>query len=397
MQAQKLAEPQRESGEVFAFPARKVAQPGFGRRAAPERFSLIVDLAAEQIGPRWLRGAATLALLCSSALLLAPGADPYRYSMEAAAPADGAEMQLMAFAPLSNASTQVPDAAARPTGPQIGGEAKARIAADGSAVRVSGQVSDGLYWSLRDAGVSPQTAADFLRALASRIDVGADIAPFDRFDLVYAKAEGGRDRSAAQGAADGPLLYAALHRAQGDDVQLLKWTAAGKPGWFDANADERRSDQMMAPVPGRITSRFGTRVHPIFRFRRFHSGIDFGSPSGTPIIAAADGRVVGAGWSGGYGRQVRVAHDGDIVTTYSHMSSIAAAPGTAVRQGQVIGYVGSTGVSTGPHLHFEVRVGGRAVDPLSVRLASRPVIEGRELAAFKARLKQLTSIGETDG
>jgi murein DD-endopeptidase MepM/ murein hydrolase activator NlpD len=358
------------------------AIPAFGRRATAEPFSFVVDLAAEPLGAKWCRGAATLALLCSSAFLLAPGIDPFGGSAEARPTGDG-EMQMMAFAPLGAGqpaqSTEIGLATPAPPPQFVGG--KPRMVTEGSTVRVSGHVSEGLYWSLREAGVEPQTAAEYLRAVNSRIDVGADVAPFDRFDLVFSK-----NRQA--------LLYAALHRAQGNDVQLVKWAPGGKAGWYDANGGERRSDQMMTPVGGRITSRFGRRVHPIFRFARFHSGIDFGAAWGSPIVAAADGTVVGAGWTGGYGRQVRVAHDGGIMTTYSHMSQIAAAPGTPVRQGQVIGYVGSSGVSTGPHLHFEVRVGGRAVDPLSVRLATRPVMEGRELAAFKARLKQLLAIGE---
>ena len=365
------------------------AIPAFGRRSPAEPLRLVVDLAKEPIGPRWFRGAATLALLCSSALLLAPGLDPFGDSAEAQPV--GGEMQMMAFAPLAPANSASMDQLAPAHAPQfVGG--KPKVSTEGSAVRVSGHVSEGLYWSLREAGLSPQTAAEYLRALNSRIDVGADVAPFDRFDLVFRRQEEG-----GEPVAGGPLLYVALHRAQGDDVQLLRWTVDGKAGWFDANGGERRSDQMMAPVAGRITSRFGTRVHPIFRFARFHSGIDFGAAWGSPIVAAADGMVVGAGWAGGYGQQVRVAHGNGILTTYSHMSTIAAAPGTPVRQGQVIGYVGSTGTSTGPHLHFEVRVGGRAVDPLAVRLVSRPSIEGRELAAFKARLKQLLAIGEKKG
>jgi murein DD-endopeptidase MepM/ murein hydrolase activator NlpD len=148
----------------------------------------------------------------------------------------------------------------------------------------------------------------------------------------------------------------------------------------------------MAPVAGRITSGFGYRMHPILRFMRFHAGIDFGVAYGSPIVAAADGQVVGAGWTGGYGRQVRIVHEGGIMTTYSHMSAMVAQPGTLVRQGQVIGYVGSSGLSTGPHLHFEVRAGGRPINPLTARLVSRPVFEGAQLAAFKAKLKEIRSI-----
>ena len=189
------------------------------------------------------------------------------------------------------------------------------------------------------------------------------------------------------------MLFAGLHRFDGDDVQLLKWTASGRTDWFDADQGSRRSDGLMAPVDGRMTSGFGMRRHPILRFARMHSGIDFGARYGSPIVAAADGEVVGAGWAGGYGRQVQVRHTSGAVTTYSHMSGIAAAPGQPVRQGQVIGYVGSTGLATGPHLHFEVHVGGRAVNPMGVRLQSAAAISGAELKAFKARLRQLMAIG----
>jgi murein DD-endopeptidase MepM/ murein hydrolase activator NlpD len=150
---------------------------------------------------------------------------------------------------------------------------------------------------------------------------------------------------------------------------------------------------MSWPVAGRITSGFGLRVHPILRFARFHRGIDFGAGHGAPIVAAADGRVTAAGWAGGYGRQVRLAHAGGIATSYSHMSRLVVEPGSLVRQGQLIGYVGSSGLSTGPHLHYEVYRNGAAVNPLGVRFASRSLIEGEQLQLFRDRLAKLMAIG----
>jgi murein DD-endopeptidase MepM/ murein hydrolase activator NlpD len=146
---------------------------------------------------------------------------------------------------------------------------------------------------------------------------------------------------------------------------------------------------MRWPVPARITSGFGWRVHPILRFGRMHKGIDFGARWGTPITAAGDGQVVRAGWSGGYGQQVRIAHGGGLVTSYSHMSRIVAPLGTPVRQGQLIGYVGSTGLSTGPHLHFETLRNGVAVNPMGVRFVSAAPVDPRAAQAIKARLRQL--------
>lgn len=363
-----------ETGQVVAFPRSPADAPReFGRRTKREPLSLIVDLHSEEIGPRWFRGAATLTALCGIAFFLAPDFKPFIASKVAATPTEtfhNAQLSDLAMLGAPPKKDTIP----KPVG-VIAGER------DG-VQRINGDVAGGLYWSLRGAGASPAIAAEYLKAIATRIDVG-EVAPFDRFDFAVAKGVGGDpDR----------LIYAGIDRAQYSDVQVLKWTANGKTDWFDGNPEEQASSGLMAPVAGRITSGFGYRVHPILRFSRFHAGVDFGAGWGSPIVAAADGQVVGASWAGGYGRQVRIVHDGGIMTTYSHMSAMVAQPGTLIRQGQVIGYVGSSGLSTGPHLHFEVRHGGQAVNPLTARLVSRPVFDGPQLAAFKAKLKQVTSI-----
>ena len=127
-------------------------------------------------------------------------------------------------------------------------------------------------------------------------------------------------------------------------------------------------------------------------------GIDFGARWGTPIHAAADGQVTRAGWAGGYGRQVRLTHSSGLATSYSHMSSLSVAPGTLVRQGQLIGYVGSSGLSTGPHLHYEVYRGGVPVNPMNVRFtAAQRGADPGAVAAIKARLKALLSVGVKRG
>jgi murein DD-endopeptidase MepM/ murein hydrolase activator NlpD len=252
-------------------------------------------------------------------------------------------------------------------------------------LRIRGRVGDGLYWSLRAAGASPQVAAQYLAALATEIDVG-EVGPSDRFDMVL-----GPNRA---------LLYAGLHRAIDSDVQLVRWTSNGRSEWIDAANVTRpapTSEGMAWPVAGHITSYFGYRYHPILHFSRFHAGVDFGASWGSPIVAAADGQVAAAGWAGGYGRQVRIAHGAGVVTTYSHMSEIVAAPGSLVRRGQVIGYVGSSGLSTGPHLHYEVLKDGSPVNPLGVRFVSAPVADPHLTEAVKARLRALLSVGVKRG
>ena len=252
-------------------------------------------------------------------------------------------------------------------------------------LRVRGRVSDGLYWSLRAAGASPQIAAQYLAALATEIDVG-EVSPGSGFDLVLGKS--------------GDLLYAGLDQATERDLQLVRWTSGGRSQWIDAaNVDQPAPVHagMAWPVAGRITSYFGYRRHPILRFTRFHAGVDFGASWGSPIVAAADGQVVRAGWAGGYGRQVRIAHPGSLTTSYSHMSSIVAEPGSFVRAGELIGYVGSSGLSTGPHLHYEVLHNGTPVNPLAVRFASVQVVDSGLANAVKARLKALLSVGVKRG
>jgi murein DD-endopeptidase MepM/ murein hydrolase activator NlpD len=249
-------------------------------------------------------------------------------------------------------------------------------------LRIRGRVGDGLYWSLRAAGASPQVAAQYLSALSTEIDVGGDVGPGDNFDMVLGNA--------------GDLLYAGLDRVASRDLQLVKWSAGGRAEWLDAAHAEQPTEVAAPtglPVAGHITSYFGYRYHPILHFTRFHAGVDIGAAWGSPIVAVGDGQVVGAGWAGGYGRQVRIAHSGGLMSSYSHMSSIAAAPGSFVHAGQVIGYVGSSGLSTGPHLHYEVLANGRPVNPLAVRFASVQMVDNHVADAVKARLKQLLSVG----
>jgi murein DD-endopeptidase MepM/ murein hydrolase activator NlpD len=248
-------------------------------------------------------------------------------------------------------------------------------------LRIRGVAGDGLYWSLRAAGASPQVAAEYLTALATEIDVG-EVGPADNFDLVLGSGN--------------QLLYAGLQRLGQSTLQLVKWTSNGRSEWIDAaNAQrpEPTTSGFMMPVDGHITSYFGYRYHPILHFTRFHAGLDIGASWGSPIVAAGDGRVVAAGWAGGYGREVQIAHGGGLVSLYGHMSEIVAQPGSFVHAGQLIGYVGSSGLSTGPHVHFEVRQAGQPVNPLGVRFTSAPMVDTHLADAVKARLKMLLGVG----
>ena len=209
----------------------------------------------------------------------------------------------------------------------------------------------------------------------------------DHFDLVVAH------RRAATGETEtGGLLYAGLQQAK-RKLSLLKWTIAGKESWYDAaGVGQQRQGKMMMPVQGHVTSSFGMRYHPILGYSRMHQGIDYGAPMGSPIEAATDGVISFAGWHGGHGNYVQIRHAGGLGTGYAHMSRIAVRPGTHVRAGQIIGYVGSTGLSTGPHLHFEVFRNNVAVNPLSVKFTQAAQLAGSELQRFKATLARMLSV-----
>lgn len=267
--------------------------------------------------------------------------------------------------------------------------ARKAIAVDVTPLRVQGLVGSSLYRSARAAGAPPSAVQDYLKAI-DQVMPFEDIAPTDKFDLVVAY------KHAADGDGEaGDLLYAGVVRSGQPRAQLLRW---GADGSFTSLADltgggQNESGLFGAPVSGHLTSGYGMRRHPILGYVRMHSGVDFAAAWGSPIYAVTDGRVQYAGWHGGHGNYVRLEHGGGIATGYGHMSRIAVAPGMMVRRGQIIGYVGSTGLSTGAHLHYEVYRGGQTVDPLSVRMVQRrQAVDPKQVAAFKARLQALLSV-----
>jgi murein DD-endopeptidase MepM/ murein hydrolase activator NlpD len=260
------------------------------------------------------------------------------------------------------------------------------IAVDATPLRITGTVGSSLYRSARAAGAPVKAIQQYLQVLDRHLGVDGDIAPSDHFDIIV-----GYRRSARGERAVGDLLYAGLEREGRPRAQLLRW---GKDGqFFEASGVGRQTAAaQFAPVAGRITSPFGMRRHPILGYTRMHGGVDFGARWGSPIHAASAGVVSFAGRHGGHGNYVRLDHGGGLGTGYAHMSRIAVSPGMHVQAGQVIGYVGSTGLSTGPHLHFEAYRNGQRINPLSLRFTARAAVDKQELSAFKARLAELKAV-----
>ncbi len=263
---------------------------------------------------------------------------------------------------------------------------KTPIAIDRTPLRLQGFVGDSIYRSARAAGAPPRAIETFIRAIAAKVSLD-DVSSGARYDIIVERAR------AATGEIElGSLLYAGLQR--GDrQTQLLQWTVSGRTEWFEASGVGQRRPGMSQPVLGaRQTSGFGMRFHPLLGYTRMHQGVDYGVPYGAPIYAVADGIVETAGWHGGHGKFVRLSHAGGLGTGYAHMSRILVAPGSRVSQGQVIGYVGSTGLSTGPHLHFVAYRKGAVVSPKTVNFASSSLLSGSDLTNFRSRLRALLSV-----
>ncbi len=260
------------------------------------------------------------------------------------------------------------------------------IAVDDTPLRIKGRVGSSLYRSARAAGVPARIVESYIRAVSTQVSVPSGLNADDRFDIII------EHRRAATGETEtGKIMFAGLERARGKDLQLMQWELAGRTQWFEASGVGRESGMLQQPVPGSITSNFGRRRHPILGYARMHRGVDFRAGHGTPIVAAADGRVTFAGRNGGYGRTVKLSHADGLSTLYAHMSRIAVSNGARVRRGQVIGYVGSSGLSTGPHLHYELYRNGAAINPRSVRFTTRAELSGSDLANFRSRLRSLLS------
>lgn len=256
-----------------------------------------------------------------------------------------------------------------------------QIRVDDTPLRITGTVGSSLYRSARAAGAPAEAVEAFLRTLATRMSVSRDIAATDEFDLVvdYKRAETGEVEL-------GKLLYASIRRDGQPRAELMRWTAGGRDQWFDSKGVGEERGVFARPVNGSASSGYGMRRHPILGYRRMHSGMDYRASYGSPIYAVADGTVSYAGRNGGYGRYVRINHAGNIGSGYAHMSRIAVSSGARVRKGQIIGYVGSTGLSTGPHLHFELYRGGAKVNPSTMDYTTRVTLTGSERRQFENRM-----------
>ncbi len=243
----------------------------------------------------------------------------------------------------------------------------------------SGTITNSLYVDGEKAGLSPATIIAMAKALQFDIDFGQDLRVGDRFQLIYEELWRDGERI---GSGD---VLAVNFVNQGKPYIAVLFEYDGRMEYFDRDGRPTRKEFMRTPIEfARLSSRFGARRHPVLGRMKMHKGVDYAAGSGTPIMAAGNGRIAVAGWHNGYGRNVVIDHGQGITTLYAHMSRFGKfRSGQRVRQGEIIGYVGSTGMSTGPHLHYEFRVKGVHRNPLTVTLPKPEPIKGKDMARFQ--------------
>ena len=254
-------------------------------------------------------------------------------------------------------------------------------------------ISKNLYSSAVESNINPDTIIEFARIFGFEIDFQRDIRKNDYFKILYEKyfdENGEFIRS-------GKILYAHMS-VNGREISLYKFGTDKEYGYFDLNGKSVEKALMKTPINGsRLSSPFGVRKHPILGYNKKHTGTDFAAPMGTPIMASGSGTITRAKWCGGGGNCIKIKHNSAYETVYAHMQSFAKGMrvGKKVRQGQIIGYVGSTGMSTGPHLHYEVIVRGKKVNSQKLNLPSGKILKDNERIQFEIhRIKTDVLIAE---
>ena len=249
-----------------------------------------------------------------------------------------------------------------------------------------------LYKAATDQNIPPNIIVEFARIYGFQVDFQRDIRKQDKFQIMYEIFIDENKKIIETG----EILYANL-KLSGQDNSLYFFNKEGSEGHYDKNGKSVKKALMKTPINGaRLSSAFGMRKHPIDGFNKMHRGTDFAAPKGTPIMASGNGVVKKAGWCGGGGNCVKIRHNSIYETIYAHMSKFARGikRGVRVKQGQIIGYVGSTGKSTGPHLHYEVVVNGKKVNSQTLKLPSGKILKGENRKLFeinKIRLDVLKS------
>ena len=248
-------------------------------------------------------------------------------------------------------------------------------------VVVKNFIRNNLYSSAVESGIEPNIIVEFARIFGFEVDFQRDIRKGDWFEILYEKFEDDNNRVRDTG----KIVYASMY-VNGEELNLYNFEYDNEKEYYDIKGKSITKSLMKTPINGaRLSSSFGMRKHPILGYNKMHKGTDFAAPSGTPIMASGSGTVVRARWCGGGGNCVKIKHNSTYETIYAHLKAFAKGikEGRKVKQGQIIGYVGSTGLSTGPHLHYEVLVNGKKVNSQKLKLPSGKILKGEERKQFE--------------
>tara|TARA_B100001059_G_scaffold23365_1_gene18713 strand:+ start:123 stop:1469 length:1347 start_codon:yes stop_codon:yes gene_type:complete len=260
-------------------------------------------------------------------------------------------------------------------------------------VVVKNVIKNNLYKSAVDSGVQPNIIVEFARIFGFEVDFQRDIRKGDWFEILYEQLIDDNNKIRDTG----KIIYASMY-VNGEEINLYNFKFNDHEEYYDIKGKSITKSLMKTPINGaRLSSSFGMRKHPILGYNKMHRGTDFAAPTGTPIMASGSGTVTRARWCGGGGNCVKIKHNSAYETIYAHMKAFARGikEGKKVKQGQIIGYVGSTGLSTGPHLHYEVIVNGKKVNSQKLKLPSGKILKGEERKQFELdRIKIDLRLGE---
>ena len=244
-----------------------------------------------------------------------------------------------------------------------------------------GKILQSLYKTAMDLNIQPNTIIEFARIYGFQVDFQRDIRKNDSFQIMYEIFEDDNNKIIETG----NIVFANLKLGQINN-SLYHFNKKGSEGHYDENGKSVKKALMKTPINGaRLSSAFGMRKHPIDGYNKMHRGTDFAAPMGTPIMASGNGIVTRARWCGGGGNCIKIKHNSTYETIYAHMKSFARSirKGVRVKQGQIIGYVGSTGNSTGPHLHYEVVKNGKKINSQRLKLPSGKILKNKERKLFE--------------
>ena len=248
-------------------------------------------------------------------------------------------------------------------------------------VVIKNEIKNNLYSSAVEVGIEPNIIVEFARVFGFEVDFQRDIRKGDWFEIYYERFKDDNNKVRDTG----KIIYASMF-VNGQEINLYNFKYKNEEEYYDINGKSITKSLMKTPINGaRLSSSFGMRKHPILGYNKMHRGTDFAAPSGTPIMASGSGTVTRARWCGGGGNCVKIKHNSTYETIYAHMKGFAKGikEGRKVKQGQIIGYVGSTGMSTGPHLHYEVIVNGKKVNSQRLKLPSGKILKGDEREKFE--------------